>query len=470
MPASDKGASSSSTTRDRTVVLVVATMAGFLSAFMSSSVNIALPVIESEFRLSAVVLGWIPLAYIVTFGGALMPAGQLSDLKGRKRVFFWGLVVFTLLSFGGGLAPSASWLIGLRLAQGVGAGMIFATTTALVTAAYPAAERGKALGLQVAGVYLGLTLGPVLGGIITHNVGWRGLFWITGVASFINCVGAAWCLRSKEQMEVKSFRFDAVGSVLYGVSLPAALVGLSFLPGILGIALLVGGVAGLAVFVWWEGSAPSPILPVNLLRHNRAFAFFNTASLINYAATFAMTFLMSMYLQYNRGLTAQTAGLVLVAGAFMQVLVSPLAGRLVDRMSNRIVAGGGMALCVLALLGLAFLTETTPYWYVIGMLCVLGVGFGFFAAPVTHAIMGSVETRHLTVASATVATTRLAGQNLSMGLATLVLVLTVGGREISGSDYTQVLSSVRISFAIFTGLCVVGLIALLAVGRPQPRC
>jgi MFS family permease len=197
-----------------------------------------------------------------------------------------------------------------------------------------------------------------------------------------------------------------------------------------------------------------------------------------------MLFLMSLYLQYNRGLNAQKAGLVLVTGTFVQVLIAPIAGRLADRLPARYVASAGMAVSVLGLLGLSFVGENSPYWYVITMLCVLGAGVALFATPNTHAIMGSVEPRWVGVAAATIATMRQAGMSMSMGLATLVLALEVGRHEIAPADYPGLLTSVRLSFLIFTALCAVGVGASLvgpgkrhaaaktrqaAMDRPDPQ-
>ena len=451
------------------MLLFVSTVAGFVSTFMSSSVNIALPVIGSEFHVSAVLLGWIPLAYIVTGGAGLMPAGQLSDLWGRRRVFLSGMIVFTVFSAACALAPSAGWLIALRLAQGVGSALLFSTTTAMIIAAYPLERRGRALGLQISGVYLGLTLGPALGGIVTHNVGWRGLFWIITAVGVANCIVTVTQTRGIEWRDASKPRFDGIGAAIYAIALPAVLVGLSLLPGLRGIVFLVAGAAGLVVFVLYETRVRNPIFRVDLMRHNRVFAFSNLSSLINYSATFAMTFLISLYLVYVRGLNTQTAGFVLVAGLFMQAASSAVAGRLVDRMPPKLVASGGMALCVLGLLGLSFLGEATPYWHLIALLCVLGVGFGFFAPAITHAIMGSVSKRDVSIASATLATMRMAGQNLSLALATLVLALLVGEHEIQPADYPHVLKSVQITFAIFTALCAVGLVASLVGPRRSAK-
>ncbi len=447
------------------MVLLVATTAGFLGTFMTSAVNIALPLIEEEWNVSAVTLSWISLSYILPAAAFLMPAGRLADLYGRKRFFIMGMIAFTVIAFAAAIAPNVFLLILLRVLQGICMAVLFACTTAMVTLAYPPETRGRALGLQVGGVYLGLTLGPALGGVIIHNLGWRFIFVLVGVVGAIDCLLAVWRLRGVEWREPKRAPFDVTGSVVWAGALTALLIGFSLLPGALGWVLIVAGAAGVVGFLWWETRAPDPVLNVDLIRRNRVFAYSNAATFINYAATYAMTFLMSLYLQYNRGLDPQAAGLVLVTGTIVQTAFSPVSGRLADRVQARYVASAGMAVCVLGLLALVFLTATTPYWYIITTLCVLGLGFAFFATPIIHAIMGSVDRRYTGVASATIGTMRLTGQNISMGLATLVLAVVVGSHPIGPVDYGNVLTSVRITFAIFTVLCAVGVAASLVGPR-----
>ena len=447
------------------MLLVAITLGGFLGAFTVSAANIALPLIQSEFGLSAAELTWIPLAYVLATAAALMPMGRVADLRGHKRSFIWGLRTFAILMLATALSPSAGVLMGLRAAQGIAGALVITTSTALVTFAYPSEERGKALGLFAAGPYLGLTLGPVLGGVIVHNAGWRALFMVAGAIGVANCLIPVWTTRGVEWRGPQRTHFDTPGSVLYAAALPALLLGFTMLPTLTGMILVVVGVAGLALFVWWETRAADPLLKIDLFRHNRVFAFSNMAAFINYAATLAVTFLMSLYLQYTKGLNPQTAGLVLVAGALVQAAFSPVAGRVSDRIEPRLVASAGMMLCVLGLLGLVFIGEATTYWYIIAMLCLLGVGFAFFAAPITHAVMGSVDKQHVGMASSTLATVRWTGQVFSIGLAGLVLVLVVGGQAIESSDYVKVLPAVRISFAIFALLCALGVLALLVGPR-----
>jgi MFS family permease len=450
---------------NRTMVLVVATLGGFLVTFMTSAINIALPLIEEEFHVSAVKLSWISLSYMLVGAATLLPAGRMADLFGRMRLFIWGMIVFTVISFASAFAPSVGVLLVLRAVHGLALAMGGATSTALVILAYPPESRGRALGLNVAGIYLGLTLGPVLGGLVIHNLGWRSLFLVVGTLGLVNLGLPLWKLQHLDWREPRRAHFDVLGSVVYAVSLTAILLGFSLLPDIPGWILIVAGIAGLAGFLWWEIRAADPLLHVELLRRSRVFACANAAAFINCSATSAMVFLMSLYLQYNRGLNPQTAGFVLVCGTFVQAAFSPVAGRLADRVKARYVASAGMAICVLGLLALSFVDITTPYWYIITMLCLVGLGFAFFVSPNAHTVMGSVERQWVGVASATLATMRQAGMSMSMGVATLVLALEVGRQAIQPADHPQVLSSVRVSFLIFAGLCLLGLGASLVGPR-----
>ncbi len=448
-------------------VLAVTSLTGFLGTFIASAISIALPLIGEEFSLSTVTEGLISLVYVLAAGAILMPIGRVADLCGRKAVYLAGSVGFTVFTFACALAPSTTVLIALRALQGLAAALLFATITAMATLAYPPESRGRALGMHVSGIYLGMTLGPILGGILVHNFGWRGLFVVVAALSAVNTLLAFWKLHGVEWREPKMGRFDVRGSAVWAISLPILLMGFSYLPRLTGALLIAGGVVGLALFLWLETRAADPVLNVDLLRRNRVFASSNFAALVNYAATYAMTFLMSLYLQYNRGLDAQTAGFVLVAGTFVQAAISPLAGRLADRVEARIVASIGMALGVVGLLALVFLGEGTPYWYIIVMLCLLGLGFALFASPITHTIMGSVEKRHVGIAAATLATMRVAGQNISMGLATLVLAIVVGRHAVEQADYPHLLTSVRITFGIFAALCALGVAASLVGPRQR---
>jgi len=447
----------------RGTVLTVSALGGFLVTFMVSSVNVALPLIGEEFHASAVILSWIPLAFILVGSVTLLPLGRVADLYGRVRIFTLGMVIYGAMSFASAFAPSVEVLLVLRAVHGLGAAVGGATAMALIVLAYPPQIRGRALGLCVAFICMGLTLGPVVGGLISQNLGWRALFLVVGALSLVNMVLPLWRLRGIEWKEPKRARFDIVGSVVLGIGLTAIMLGFSLLPDIVGVVLIAAGIADLALFVWWELRTAEPLLNIDLFRRNRVFAFSNAAVLINYATTTTMVFLMSLYLQYNRGLDAQTAGLLLVSGPFVQAVCSPFVGRLADRVEPRYLAATGMAICVLGLFGLSFLGLTTPYWVIVLIVCVLGLGTAVFATPATHIVMGSVETRWAGVASATLASMQQIGMSLGQGLITLLLAVEVGRHTIGPADYPQVLTSVRMSFLIFAALGVLG-VALALLG------
>lgn len=454
---------SRSTTADRRCVLVIATLASFLTPFMGSSINLALPAIGVEFGADAVLLGWIPTSFILASAIFLIPMGRLADIYGMRRIFAPGIVVFTIATLLCAFSTSTAMLIAFRAIQGFGSAMIYSTAVAALTAVYPQSERGRVLGINVAAVYIGLALGPSVGGLLTHNLGWRSIFF---AVIPIGILVMLMLLKNRtEWTEPRRDTFDLKGSIVYGLMLLFLMYGLSVLPEVEGWAYIVAGFALLAVFVAWEMRTKSPVLKVRLFFENHVFAFSNLAALINYSATFAISFLLSFYLQYNKGLDAQTAGIILVAQPLVQAVLSPSTGRLSDRIEPGIVASAGMGVTVIGLVLLAFLTEETSMLYIVGALAVLGLGFALFSSPNTNAIMSSVERQYLGIASATLATMRQIGMMLSMGLAMMLFSVIIGRVQITPEYHAQLLTSIQIAFAIFAALCVAGTYFSLARGR-----
>ena len=444
-------------------VLLTTSIASFSTAFMGSSLNIALPIIGKEFGMDAVALGWVATGFTLAVAIFLVPFGRAADIHGRKRIFTIGMIAFAVTSLICGLSVSGEMLIVSRALQGVASAMMFATSAALLSSAYPPEERGRVLGINVATVYTGLSLGPFLGGILTQNLGWRSVF-AAGV--LLGLLAATVAIRLKaEWAEARGERFDWTGSVVYGLSIAAVMVGLSRLPDVSGGALVAAGVAGAVAFVVYENRSTAPILNLSLFRGNRAFTLSSLAALINYLATTAVTFLLSLYLQYIKALTPQQAGVVLIAQPILMAVFSPIAGRLSDRVEARIVASAGMTLTALGLLMLVFLGQATSFVYIVSALLLLGVGFGLFSSPNMNAIMSSADRRLYGVASAIVATMRTLGQMLSLGITMLLFSVVIGPVQITPEYYGAFLDSSRIAFTIFSALCVVGIFASLARGR-----
>ena len=444
--------------------LLVATLASFLMPFMGSSINIALPSIGKDFAMNAVLLSWVATAYLLAAAVFLVPFGRLGDIHGRKRVFTAGIVVYTLGSLLCGLSISSAMLISCRVLQGIGSAMMFGTALAIITSVFPPDERGRALGITVAAVYTGLSLGPFLGGLLTQHLGWRSVFITNVPLGLIMIAFVLWKLKG-EWAEARGERFDFVGALVYGGAIVAIMYGFSLLPATLGIGLVAGGVLGILAFVKWEMRVKSPVVNISLFRRNTVFAMSNLAALINYSATFAVAFLLSLYLQYIKGFTPQYAGFILVAQPVVMAIFSPLAGRLSDKIEPRIVASAGMTLTTIGLVMLAFLGEGTTLAFIIPGLITLGLGFALFSSPNMNAVMSSVERRFYGVAAGTVSTMRLLGQMLSMGLAMLIFAVVIGRVEITPEYYSQFLSGIRIAFIISAALCFGGIFASLARGK-----
>jgi EmrB/QacA subfamily drug resistance transporter len=444
--------------------LLIATLSAFLTPFMVSSVNIALPAIGREFPMSAVLMSWVPTAYLLSAAMFLVPFGRLADIYGRKRVFSFGIGTFTLSSLLLALSPSAPALIAFRVLQGFGSAMIFGTGMAILTSVFPAAERGRVLGMNVAAVYLGLSLGPTFGGFLTQHFGWRSIFLVTVPLGLLVIFFLATRLKA-EWAEARGERFDLAGSLLYSVSLVAVMYGLSLLPSRTGVVLTAAGAGGAVLFILWERSAASPLLDMNLFFRNETFAFSNLAALINYSATNAATFLISLYLQYVKGLTPQRAGMVLVAQPLVMAIFSPLAGRISDRVEPRVVASIGMAITATGLFLFTFVDGGTSVGFILTGLVLLGFGFALFSSPNTNAVMSSIEKRFYGVGSATLGTMRLTGQMLSMGIAMVIFSLSIGSARITPEYYPLFLTSMKTGFIIFSALCFAGIFASLARGK-----
>jgi len=451
----------------KTAVLVIASMSSFLMPFMSSSIAITIPTLGKDLHMDAILMGWVMTAYLLSAGMFLLPFGRLADIHGRKRMFMIGLSITTVSAFLCAIAPSALFLVAVRFFEGIGASMIFGVSVALITSVFPPGERGKALGMTVAAVYLGLSVGPLFGGFITQHIGWRYIFFSNIPIGLFMFSMVLWRLKG-EWADAKGESFDIGGAVLFSLALVCIMYGFTEIPSMLGFVLVAVGSAGAVGFIRWEMRSDCPLLNIKMLQSNKVFAFSNLAALINYAATAAVAFLLSLYLQRIRGFDPQMAGLILIAQAVVQAVFSPIAGRLSDKIEPRIVASVGMSLNVVGLLLFVFITETTSIWFIVAGLVLLGSGFGLFSSPNTNAVMSSVEKRIYGVASATVGTMRILGQVLSMAIALLIFSIYIGKVDITPSNYSAFMTSMRTAFIIFSVMCMFGVVASLARGEMRP--
>jgi len=458
----------STSARDTKWAYAICMVTSFLVPFMISSLNLAIPAIGLQFKGSQYQLNWVVASFLLVTGSCLLPMGKVADLTGRVRLFKVGLSIFLVGSLLCIVAPSLPWLIAFRALQGIGASMIFSTSLALLTTVVPPQERGKAMGINVGIVYFAYSSGPVLGGAICSWLGWQGIFLFLAILAFLVLVAAVlylrgpWISPKSEQMDIKGCLLCTVGLVLflYGSS-SLSLSNAYWVLTILGLVIL-------ALFVAHESRTEHPILPVTLFTHNRVFAFSNLSSVINYSSIFAMPFLMSLYLQTVRNVPLRSTGWMLLMQPVVMAVLSPVVGRLSDRIEPRILSSLGMAVNTLGLLFFAFLRLDSSISVILANLAFIGLGYALFSAPNTNAIMGSVERHQYGVASSTMGTARVVGQALSMAIVSLITTRFVGPWKIGTSGFApHFLLGMQVCFIVFAILNFIGVFASLARGGKQ---
>jgi len=437
------------------ISLISVALASFLTPFIGASLNIALPPIGKDFNLNAVTLGWVANSFLLAAAIFLVPFGRLADIYGRKKVFALGVLTFSGASILAGVSNSATLIIASRTIQGLGGAMIAATTVAILTSVFRPGERGKAFGINVSAVYIGLTLGPFLGGILIQHLGWKSIFFFIALAGLL--VSALVVLKLKtEWADAKGESFDYTGTVLFGLSLFMIMYGFSTLPGKIAIILLIFGGILIAIFVKHESKIENPVLNISLFTGNKFFAFSNFAVFFLYSATFAIGFLLSLYLQYVKALSPQTTGLILLSQPLIMALFSPVTGKISDRANPVLIASSGSALVTLGLLSFSFVNGNSSILFIILSLITVGAGYALFSSPNTNALMSSVERKYIGMTSGTLATMRRLGQMTSIAIATLMFSMIIGKNKISAENISLFIKSIRFAFITFT---ILGIIA-----------
>lgn len=450
------------------MLLLTVCLAQFMVPFMLTAIGVALPSIGRDLGASAVQIGLVEQTYVLSLAMVMLTFGRLGDIVGQRIMFLIGLIAFTSLTLVIGFATSINMIIGLRFFQGLGAATMLSGSMALVAAAYPPEQRARKIGLVSACTYVGLSAGPVIGGFITQHFGWRHIFFApvpVGIAAV--CI----CLFGMQEMEKNASgeRMDWLGSAVYGLAIGCIMTGAAHAQASFGLPLLVAGVVGLGLFLLLESRSASPLLDVHLLSGNRYFTLSSLAALGNYAATFGVVFFMSLFLQYAKGLSARQAGFILLLQPLMQVVTSPLAGRLAERIETARLATAGMLMSGAGLL-LAALTlgPQTPLWLVALELMLIGAGFGIFITPNTTAIMDSVERRQYGVASGMIGAMRTLGMATSLTTITLVFSLFMGDQAVTDANLPRFLLSMKTALVVFSLFSCLGVILSFSRGRRKP--
>jgi MFS family permease len=317
------------------------------------------------------------------------------------------------------------------------------------------------MGIQVTATYLGLSTGPVIGGIMTHSLGWRSIFVLLFLIGLIS-IYLVFSKMKSEWADARGEKFDWKGSIIYGVSLFSFMYGFSKLPTVMGWIFLVSGISAGLIFLFFERKIEHPVFDAKLFLTNKVLALSGIAALINYSATSAIGFFMSLYLQYVKGLDSRSAGLIMISQPIAMALLSPMAGKLSDRKNPGVIASAGMGINAAGLILLCFINASTPFYLIVCLLILMGIGFAFFSSPNSNAIMSSVEKRHLGIASGVVGTMRMIGQMTSMGIAMMLISLYIGKQTINPATHKGLLAAMKTGFIIFSILSLFGVFASLA--------
>ncbi|HOT74672.1 MAG TPA: MFS transporter [Candidatus Wallbacteria bacterium] len=436
----------------------------FINPFVGSAINVALPAIGNEFLADAVLLSWVAMSYLLVSAVLMVPFGRLADIFGRKKIYLTGITLFTLSNAFCAFSGSIYSLIAFRTFQGISSSMIFSTSMAILMSAFPGEGRGRALGLMAASTYTGLSAGPFAGGLMTQVFGWRSIFWFSFAVSLQAALLTYYGVKS-ERSESHGESFDYAGAIVYSISMCLLLYGFTKLPAPAGFYIIAAGLLAGFVFLRVETVVDSPVLNVNIFKGNRQFALSNLAALIHYSATFGLTFLLSLYLQYNKGMTPRQAGTVLIAQPIMMAVFSPVIGKLSEKIEPMLLASAGIGLTGIGLFLFAPISADTSLNLIILNLLMIGFGFALFSSPNVNAVMSSVEKRYYGVASGILSTMRATGQAMSMGISSMLIALYVGKQQIGPANLDKFLACSRTAFTIFAMLCLAGMFCSLARGK-----
>ena len=441
------------------IVLFIAILSSFFTVFLSSAVMVAIPSIAVEFGMSNIVQNWVTMLFFLIVAVFTIPAGQISAKYGLKRSMIFGSVLFIISSFVAIFSVSSEMFLICRVFQGIGVAFLNVASMAMVVSAFKPQDRGKALGLSVTGVYLATSLSPVIGGFLNFQFGWKSIFLITIPFLVLMLILLSFMVK-KEWITMGDVSIDKLGSVIYSIGILLFIYGFTRLNTPIGIVLTVLGVIILIAFIFVELRAKYPVFDIRLFK-NPMFSSANFAALCAYLATFAVTTIVNYHLQYIRGYNSQVAGIVLLVAPVIQVIIAPISGRLSDKFNPQKLAAIGMAFGAISLAMLSTLNNYTSLGFLIVAMVCHGFGFGLFSSPNTNAIMSSVPPKDTSMASASVATMRVIGQTMSMGMLTLVFAFIMGNVPIIVQYFPLLIISSQVTCLICMGLCIASVFASL---------
>ena len=449
----------------KNLILLICSVLSFFTVFAVNAVMVVVPSIAAEFHMSNIVQNWVIIIFLLVVAVLSVPAGQISGKYGLKKVTILSVILFIIISIVTVFVATSEQFLACRVVLGISLAFINVTSMSMIVSAFDAGERGKALGINITGVYVALSLSPVLGGILNYQLGWRSVV-LFGVPFLFVILALLLYKIEDEWITFEGIPLDLKGSLFYGVAMVLFMYGFTILNETLGVVLTVLGIVIFAVFAMIELRVSHPVFDVRFFK-NRKFLSANFASLCAYLATFAVTTILNYHLQYIKGFDSQVSGIILLVAPLCQVILAPIAGRLSDKYVPQILAAVGMGLGTVSLVMFTFLDFNTSLEFLVVSMILYGVGFGFFSPPNTNVIMGSVPPKDTSVASAAVSTMRTVGQAMSMGILTLVFAFVMGNVAISPEVYPLLIQSSQMTCVICVVLCLASVFASLVGIRAE---
>lgn len=444
--------------REKSSVIYVSVITSFITTFMGSALNLSVPALEKEFHVSAGTVSWVITIYMLTCASFAVPFGRLGDRVERRRILYMGILIFSISSAAAVFSAGIGFFLAARIMQGIGASMIFSTNIAILVGAFDEDMRGKVLGYSTCATYVGLSAGPVAGGILNYNFGWRSVFIATAIVSAVAFCVAFFRLPYSKKTEFERKPADLAGNILFVISVILLMYGISSLrQGRVSLFILGSGIASFIVFIYRESKARNPLVDLKIFRDNPSFLLLNLAAMINYGANFVMSYMLSVYLQIIKGMTSQLAGVILVTNTAVMAVLSPYMGKLSDRLSPSKLSALGMSLCAASLFIFSGLTQDTSTVKIIFTLALSGAGLALFSAPNTNAVMSCVKKEDYGVASSILSTMRSMGHTSAMALATAIIGLYMGTESMTSAQPDSIMTTVHVIFSLFAALCILGI-------------
>ena len=448
-------------------VLKVAMITAFTTTFMGSALNLSIPSLESYYDVGGTFIGWIITIYNLTVAAISVPIGKFADIFSRKKVFIYGILGFTISSILCAMAFNIWFMILARTLQGISSAMIFSTNNAILISAFPENRRGEVLGFSTAATYIGLSVGPVIGGWLNFYFNWQSIFISSALVSLVALVLAIKNIDDDVETMDKS-PLDIKGNILYILMISFSLYGLTSITSTTyGWCILIIGIFFSIYFVIFEKNIYNPLIKIEMFTKDSRFTLSNIAALLNYGATFAISYLISLYLQIVKGFDSHHAGLLLICMPVVQAIFSPIMGKLSDRIRASKLATEGMILCVVALLIFTRINKETPLWYLILGLIIAGFGFSLFSSPNTNAIMECVEKEDYSITNSIIATMRNYGQTASMSIVSMVMGIYIGNEQLEFVTPNRLIIALKTIFYIFSILCTFAI--ALSIKREKIR-